>query len=132
MATRSTIALVNSDGTVSQIYCHWDGYLEHNGKILLEHYNTYDRVEELMNLGNLSLLAPSVNPTTTHTFKNPEDGVCVAYGRDRGEDDTQARKYWDKEMYRLSGQVEEYNYLFENGEWYYSTNGKIYHKINLE
>ena len=38
MGTRSTIALEYADGTVHQVYCHWDGYLEHNGRILQEHY----------------------------------------------------------------------------------------------
>ena len=31
MATRSTIAMEQPDGRVMQIYCHWDGYLGHNG-----------------------------------------------------------------------------------------------------
>ena len=39
MATRSTIALEFADGTVEQVYCHWDGYLAHNGLMLLEHYS---------------------------------------------------------------------------------------------
>ena len=38
MATRSTIALEFADGTVQQVYCHWDGYLDYNGKLLAEHY----------------------------------------------------------------------------------------------
>ena len=39
MATRSTIALEFADGTVQQVYCHWDGYIDHNGKILFENYS---------------------------------------------------------------------------------------------
>jgi hypothetical protein len=38
MGTRSTIALEFADGTVEQVYCHWDGYLSNNGKILQAHY----------------------------------------------------------------------------------------------
>ncbi len=37
MATRSTIALEFADGTVEQVYCHWDGYLDHNGALLRDH-----------------------------------------------------------------------------------------------
>jgi hypothetical protein len=40
MGTRSTIAIQNADNTVTGIYCHWDGYVEHNGKILNENYTT--------------------------------------------------------------------------------------------
>ncbi len=39
MATRSTIALEFADGTIGQVYAHWDGYLAHNGKMLLEYYS---------------------------------------------------------------------------------------------
>ena len=39
MATRSRIAIEKQDGTVDSIYCHWDVYLSHNGKILFNHYD---------------------------------------------------------------------------------------------
>lgn len=41
MSTRSTIAYENADGTIKKVYCHYDGYLEHNGKILAEHYSNH-------------------------------------------------------------------------------------------
>ena len=112
MATRSTIAVEHEDGTVSQIYCNWDGYPEYNGKILLEHYTTLEKVEELIGHGDLSTLASNINPTGEHS-----DG-CVFYGRDHGEDDTNARKHRDVTMYRLAKEWQEYNYLFKSGEWY--------------
>lgn len=39
MSTRSTIAIENANGTIKKVYCHFDGYIEHNGKILAEHYS---------------------------------------------------------------------------------------------
>ena len=39
MATRSNTGIENENGRVSAIYCHWDGYPEHNGRILKEHYS---------------------------------------------------------------------------------------------
>ena len=39
MATRNRIAIENQDGTVISIYCHWDGHIETNGKILFENYD---------------------------------------------------------------------------------------------
>jgi hypothetical protein len=32
MATRSRIAIENQDGTVTSIYCHFDGYIEWSRK----------------------------------------------------------------------------------------------------
>ncbi len=31
MATRSRIAIENQDGSVTSVYCHWDGHIETNG-----------------------------------------------------------------------------------------------------
>ena len=38
MGTRSRIGVMHGD-VVKSVYCHWDGYLEHNGVILQEHYD---------------------------------------------------------------------------------------------
>ena len=59
MSTRSNIGILNEDGTVNYIYCHFDGYLEHNGDILNEHYTTESKVRMLIGLGDLSMLGVS-------------------------------------------------------------------------
>ena len=119
MATRSTITVVNPDDTVSQIYCHFDGYPAHNGVLLKEFYNTLELAQELVSLGDLSVLAERIHPEGDHTFEAPEDGTCVFYGRDRGESDTEPSHYPNFEMYRLSGDSQEYNYILRNdGKWY--------------
>ena len=56
MATRSQIAIENENGTVSAIYCHWDGYPEYNGKILKECYSDRDKLQQLLELGDVSVL----------------------------------------------------------------------------
>ena len=85
MGTRSDIIVQRKDGRFARIYCHWDGYLEHNGQILFDHYNNHAKAESLTVLGNLSSLAPSAECPAGHSFEHPVDGYCVAYGRDRGE-----------------------------------------------
>lgn len=120
MATRSTIAILELDGTVKQIYCHWDGYIEHNGKMLKRHYKTPELVKELISHGDLSILAPKINPIGTHSFDISEECVCVYYGRDYKEPDTEFRVYRDWETFVYNRQEEEYNYLFieEERKWY--------------
>jgi hypothetical protein len=129
MATRSTIAVKMADGSVRQVYAHWDGYLDHNGRILQKHYNTQERAEALVALGDISSLRENIEPSEgLHDFDNPQPDVNVYYGRDRGEEDVHNRKYWNVDMYRLEGQQEEYDYLFADGEWtvrYYQT-GKFW------
>jgi len=120
MATRSSIGIVNSDGnSITAIYCHWDGYPEHNGKLLLNHYKDRGVVDELMNLGDLSMLAERVNPSGLHTFDKPEHKVCIAYGRDRGENEDTDSKYFNT--------LDEYEQWAENCycecQYLYDTDG---------
>ena len=35
MGTRSRIGIRNADDSVDSIYCHWDGYPDHNGRLLV-------------------------------------------------------------------------------------------------
>lgn len=112
MATRSNIGILNQDGTVTYIYCHFDGYLENNGQILSKHYNTEDKVRNLIALGDLSILGPEIGEK--QDFNGPRNKQwCLVYGRDRGESNTEAHtcSYVDytKEYF------EEYVYLFTPG-----------------
>ena len=126
MGTRSTIALEFADGTVGSIYCHWDGYLSYNGRILLESYMDPNKVRELIDLGDMSSLAPEVG--TKHEFSNPHspgtdeyqayekltDTMCTFYGRDRGEENTNAKYYKDYEAYTQELDYQEFNYILRN------------------
>lgn len=124
MATRSTIAVQHQDGTVSQIYAHWDGYLEHNGSLLKTHYTTLELAEELVSLGDISSLNERIHPTAPlgigHSFDQPEKGVTVYYGRDRGESDIAPAKYANLSDYMENGGGQEYDYIFLSGEWFVS------------
>lgn len=83
------------DGKYKGIYCHSDGYLTYNGAILIDHYGVREKVEQLIALGNLSSLGEKIdpNPDFPHSFdyRERQIGVCVAYGRDRGESGQEAK-----------------------------------------
>lgn len=131
MATRSTIALEFADGTVQQVYCHWDGYLDHNGAILRDHYSNPFILRDLLDLGAISSLGPKIG--TKHPFSkfeivqtNPdfdklialtkqaeEQGHTTFYARDRGEDLVK-HTYKDFQEYTREAQREEYNYILRN------------------
>lgn len=116
MATRSTIAVQLADGSIRQVYSHWDGYLEHNGQILFKYYNSQALAELVTSGGAISVLEPRFTPTGEHSFGAPQDGVTVLYARDRGED-LQQGVYVDYDAYVSQGQQEEFNYLFIDGHW---------------
>jgi hypothetical protein len=117
MATRSTIAMEMKDGTVKSIYCHWDGYPEHNGRILMEFYSNPDKVKDLIELGRLSSLAPALEPDGPHSFNSPVSGVVVAYHRDR-EEDLVIEEHSSVSDFFNSSFPTSYRYLFtQEGEW---------------
>ena len=95
MSTRSYIAKQIGADQFQAIYCHCDGYLEHNGALLLSCYNEPEQVDALLALGDLAVLAEKLNPDPSRPhrfgFGQSQEGVTVAYGRDRGEKHTQAR-----------------------------------------
>jgi len=124
MATRSTIALEFADGTIGQVYAHWDGYLAHNGRILQEYYDNPFILRDLIDLGDISSLKPSIG--TKHPFSQYDNGMSsdefnalysdmtTFYGRDRGESNTNARYFKDYSDYVSNGQREEYDYILRN------------------
>ena len=137
MATRSTIALEFADGTIGQVYCHWDGYLAHNGKMLMEYYSNPFILRDLIDLGSLSSLRPQIGTKhpfsmfeanmTQDEFANLYRDMCTFYGRDRGEGQYQATYFKDYEHFLVDGQQEEYDYILQNVNgkptWFVSDHG---------
>jgi hypothetical protein len=96
-----------ADGTVQQIYCHWDGYLEHNGKILFNHYVDPYKTRELIDMGGISSLC--------NTIEETKQG---AYHFWRGEE-LRVEKFNDFQDYLAHHQYEEYEYILrKDGHWY--------------
>jgi len=140
MATRSTIALEFADGTIGQVYCHWDGYLAHNGKMLQEYYSNPFILRDLIDLGSLSSLRPQIG--TKHPFSmfeanmtqdeyaNLYRDMCTFYGRDRGEGQSDATYFKDYLHFLVDGQEEEYDYILRNvngvATWFVSDHGSDY------
>lgn len=120
MATRSRIAIENTDGTVKSVYCHWDGYPSNNGALLLENYNDETKIRELISMGEISSLDENIKPKdpSKHNFDNRESGTTCFYHRDRGEDLTidehHSIKDWQKKSCRQA-----WNYIWRNGKWYF-------------
>ena len=129
MGTRSRIAVMH--GTVCKsIYCHWDGYLHFNGRILQESYDSA-RANQLVALGDLSSLRATIgekhkfSPFDQKELSNEEfekqfGNMCTFYGRDRGEKDTEFKVAQNFETFieqcDMSGA--EYYYIMENDQWY--------------
>jgi len=60
MGTRSNIAYKKEDGSIVSSYCHYDGYIEHNGVMLLKHYNGEKQARDLVDNGYMSALGSTI------------------------------------------------------------------------
>ena len=107
MATRSVIAKLDDRG-IQAIYCHNDGYLSNNGKILDQHYQNEVKVDNLIAQGDASSLKDTIKDT-------------IFYHRDRGEDNKEAVNL-NNETKLLEHAFEscdaEVVYMFAYGSWY--------------
>ena len=54
MSTNSRIGIRLEDGSILSVYHHWDGYPEWLGVTLKQQYNTREKIEELIDGGNMS------------------------------------------------------------------------------
>ena len=106
MSTRSRIAIENQNGSVTSIYCHFDGYISGVGKLLKEYYTTQAKVEALIELGDISALG--MTPSST-----------IAYHRNREEDLHKTSYLCVEDLFDLGFQSgEEYVYCFtKNNIW---------------
>ena len=129
MGTRSRIGVMHGD-VCKSVYCHWDGYLEHNGAILLEHYDSA-RANHLVAMGDISSLGPKIgeqhpfSPFTSDEDKvayeaASKEGWTTFYGRDRGETgvDFASDLTFADFLARAKGCGAEFYYIMKDGVWY--------------
>jgi hypothetical protein len=115
MATRSRIGIELSDGSILSAYSHWDGYPEWMGRILQTHYNTKEKVAELIDGGDMS--SPWTNERWTNDLLDRhKEEYGPQYYSQRGED---CPPRLDKDLceFLLPNNSEEFAYIFRNGEW---------------
>lgn len=120
MGTHSSITVKMTDGSFKSVYCHFDGYLDHNGKMLAGHYNSQERAEALVEHGDMSSLYERCDKPDGHTFDGRVEGYTVYYGRDRGEVGTDARTGATAEESN-KGNGQEFDYLWDGEKWLVSS-----------
>jgi hypothetical protein len=133
MSTNSTIALELDNGKIGQVYCHYDGGLEHNGRFLKENWNDASKLIQLIDHGNLISLGkdiglqhPDRNPyiwgsDKYYDWRDQHSNWCTFFGRDKNESNVGPNWFNDLKDYYLHLQKREYNYILKNNNvWYVS------------
>ena len=136
MATRSAIGIKHGD-VVKAIYCHWDGYLEHNGLLLARFYDNSVKVNKLISMGDLSSLGASIgeeqNFNDYREVDTLEETWCKFYKRDRGEENVDFKTFESEADYLTNFDMGvEFHYLFKDGKWYYSDYGKDFKELEVD
>jgi len=129
MGTRSRIGVMHGN-KVKSIYCHWDGYIEYNGRILQNHYDSA-KANHLVALGDMSSLRAEIGEKHAFSkFDLPAEEIdayealtenwCTFYGRDRGEKDTEWKvaTTFDQFLEQCDLCGAEYYYIMKDGVWY--------------
>ena len=115
MGTRSRVAVMHGD-VCKSVYCHYDGYLDHTGRVLQEYYDSA-AANQLVALGDNSGVQPTVEE--------------MNFYKDRGEEDVGYRvaHSFEEFLEQVESCFGEYYYVMRDGTWYagcvYETQGLI-------
>ena len=71
MGTRSRVAVMHGD-VCKSVYCHYDGYLEYTGQILLKYYDS-TKANFLVSLGDNSGVKETVEEMNFYKDRGEED-----------------------------------------------------------
>ena len=120
MATRSNIQVEIAPGKSLAIYAHWDGYPSHTGQQLLDYYNTQEKAEELVRMGDMSSIGPTLEE-------------CEFYKRDRQETGENIEPH-EVDTWKISEikQGQEWQYQFANGKWFVDHNTGHFEMLTQE
>jgi len=115
MGTRSRVAVMHGD-VCKSVYCHYDGYLDYAGRILLSHYDS---------TAANALIARGDNSGVKETIAE------MNFYSDRGEEDVswQVAHSFEEFLEQVNNCHGEYYYVMKDGVWYagcvYETKGLI-------
>ena len=111
-----------SDGPIVGVFCH-HGYFDLLGRKLVENYQDAEKVQELVDLGNLSTVGPT-----------PTDAATVSYVRDMGRRPYENCKIACRDLAHLrevsDGRCYCYFIYKPTSGWHVSESGRFLHPLD--
>lgn len=106
MATSSIISVHTKDDEYLTVHCHYDGYPEHNGRILFNCIKNYKDAMNLVSNGELSYIDAQKNKNRYHY----SDMTICKYDEDSNI--IHHHTYFDVINYFMNGSYEFIDYLY--------------------
>ena len=124
MGTRSRVAVMHGD-VCKSVYCHYDGYLDYTGRILLNHYDS-TAANMLVARGDNSGIKETVDEMNFYEDREA-DGEDVKDFLDSTP--WSVAHTFEEFLEQVEGCCGEYYYIMKDGVWYagavYSTTGLV-------
>jgi len=128
MGTRSRIGVMHGE-KLKSVYCHWDGYLQHNGQLLQNHYDSA-KANHLVSLGFISSLKEEIG--VEHPFSQYDvtpnlsqdeyyekyGKMTTFYGRDRKDTGTDFTVDQSYDEFLSKDYDYKYYYIMRDSVWY--------------
>ncbi len=118
MGTRARIGIQLNGNSILSAYHHWDGYPEWLGKVLVEHYNTKEKVAALIDGGDMSVCWTDEGWNSDGITVHNKEEFGPQYYSERGED---CPPRFDEDMFDFVYEKEnneEYAYVWTvNNKW---------------
>ena len=122
MSTRSMIAVQDADGACYAVYCHFDGYVSHMGRMLTTYFNSDEKAADLVNEGEVRAIEISAeNEVVLEYFEPAFDKREIEY-YDTVVDMLNAFQNSDREYLYIWDDVIE-TWLYRKNV--YTSNGKM-------
>ena len=124
MGTRSRVGVMHGN-VCKSVYCHYDGYLDYTGRILLEHYDS-TKANMLVARGDNSGVKETLEEMN---FYEPTEPTGEDVEEFVNSTPWSVAHTFEEFLEQVEGCCGEYYYVMRDGEWYagavYATQGLI-------
>jgi len=126
MGTRSRVGVMHGN-VCKSVYCHYDGYLDYTGRILLEHYDS-TKANMLVARGDNSGVKETLEEMNFYEPTEPQREFLYVEDFINSTPWSVAHTF-EEFLDQVEGCCGEYYYVMQDGEWYagavYATQGLI-------
>ena len=124
MGTRSRVAVMHGD-VCKSVYCHYDGYLDYTGRILIAHYDS-TAANMLIALGDNSGVKETLEDMNFYEDREAQSEDVSEFLRSTP---WEVAHSFEEFLEQVHGSGCEYYYIMRDGQWYagamYETQGLV-------